>query len=125
MKMNVKIPLFEANALDTAKLNPICLHEFDTFYHALHAKIGRIISTQRRLYRVPFNDDSQSDHLYALLVLNGEKADSMIEVMCSASVRTIKWPDVSDIERGKRLCIEVVDWIDAVLLIEYLVKEHA
>lgn len=60
------------------------------------------------------------DKQYALIAFEGKKSASLIEVSCNLNLNKIHWPQLADIETGKRLCINVVDWIDAFLLIKHL-----
>jgi len=116
--------LFDTNPLGNAKINPAYLDSIGRFYQDLAKKLGSVTAKHCRLYRIPAHDHShRSYRQYALIVLKGDKSDCLIEIVCNDTVNTVVWPNESEIVVGKRLTIEVADWIDAYLLISDLMKE--
>lgn len=124
--MNVEAFIFTAEPLGDAKITLDSLKELELLNQFIMTKIGRVIKKHRRLYRVPMHEKSTMLYnQYALIAYQGEKSDCLIEIVCNNSVKIVKWPNFSDVTQGKRLTIEVVDWVDAYLLIEYLMTEIA
>ena len=116
--------IFSAEPLGDAKIYDNCLEALDELRQSLIKKIGRVIKKQLRLYRVPGHEKSTMLYSqYALIAFKGELSDCLIEIVCNDNVQFVKWPKSCDIELGKWLTIEVVDWIDAYLLIENLMKD--
>lgn len=116
--------IFSAEPLGDARIYDNCHHELMALNQALKQKLGRVIKKQLRLYRIPMHEKKAMNYnQYALIAYQGEQSDCLLEIVCNDSVQLVKWPKQSDIELGKRLTIEVVDWIDAYLLIERLMRE--
>jgi len=116
--------LFDTNPLGNAKINPAYLDSIGRFYQDLAKKLGIITIKHCRLYRIPAHEQSHCPYRqYALIALSGDKSDCLIEIVCNDTVNTVVWPNESEIVVGKRLTIEVADWIDAYLLISDLMKE--
>ncbi|OCG64112.1 hypothetical protein A9G48_04090 [Gilliamella sp. wkB18] len=118
--MNDKTFLFDATSLSKSKINVHYQDQFEQFCFALFKKLGFIASRRLRLCRVPTDESFGFPYKqYALIALQGEKSDCLIEVSCNTALKEVKWPQLAEIETGKRLCIEIVDWIDASLLINH------
>lgn len=116
--------IFSAEPLGDAKIYDNCHHELMALSQAIRGKLGRVIKKQLRLYRVPMHEKKAMNYKqYALIAYQGEQSDCLIEIVCNDNVQLVKWPKANDIEMGKRLTIEVVDWVDAFLLIEQLMRE--
>ncbi|WP_392562247.1 hypothetical protein RHO12_01805 [Orbus sturtevantii] len=116
--------LFDTNPLGNAKINPAYVDSINQFYQVLAKKLGIITRKQCRLYRIPTHEQAHLPYQqYALIALSGEQSDCLIEIVCNDTVNTVIWPKESEIVLGKRLTIEVADWIDAYLLITDLMKE--
>lgn len=121
--MNDNTFLFNATSLKKSNINLVHSKDFEEFSFELLGKIGDIISTKLRLCRIPVDDHTKFEILYkqyALIAFEGKKSACLIEVSCNPNLNKIHWPQLADIETGKRLCIDVVDWIDAFLLIKHL-----
>ncbi|MCO6550698.1 MULTISPECIES: hypothetical protein [unclassified Gilliamella] len=121
--MNDNNFLFNATSLKKSNINIEHSKGFEQFCSELLGKIGAIISTKLRLCRIPADDPTEFGILYqqyALIAFEGKKSACLIEVSCNPNLNKIHWPQLADIETGKRLCINVVDWIDAFLLIKNL-----
>ncbi|MWP61593.1 hypothetical protein [Gilliamella sp. Pas-s25] len=121
--MNDNNFLFNATSLKKSNINIDHSKDFEQFCSELLGKIGAIISTKLRLCRIPTDDHTEFGILYkqyALIAFEGKKSACLIEVSCNPNLNKIHWPQLADIETGKRLCINVVDWIDAFLLIKNL-----
>lgn len=121
--MNDNNFLFNATSLKKSNINIDHSKDFEQFCFELLGKLGAIISTKLRLCRIPEDDPTEFGILYqqyALIAFEGKKSACLIEVSCNPNLNKIHWPQLADIETGKRLCINVVDWIDAFLLIKNL-----
>jgi len=122
--------IFKAEALSQAEMNINSTKLIEEFVKSLLTRVGIIIDTCLRLYRVPMHESYYIPNAestlfykqYALIALYGEQTDYLIEIVCNEDLNSMKLPKAKDIELGKRLTIEVVDWIDACLLIDYLLK---
>lgn len=121
--MNDNNFLFNATSLKKSNINIDHSKGFEQFCFELLGKLGVIISTKLRLCRIPADDPTEFGILYkqyALIAFEGKKSACLIEVSCNPNLNKIHWPQLADIETGKRLCINVVDWIDVFLLIKNL-----
>lgn len=121
--------IFSAEPLGNAKIYNNCYYALEDLNQSIMNKLGQILKKQLRLYRVPIYKNQETSTMdynqYALIVYQGERSDCLLEIICNYKTQQVKWPKRSDIELGKRLTIEVVDWVDAYLLIDYLMRDMA
>lgn len=117
--MNNNTFLFNATSLKKSEINQYHNNDLKKFFFELSENIGQIMSAKLRLCRIPADETMYTQ--YALIALEGSKSSTLIEITCSPKLNKVNWPQFADMKTGKRLCIGVVDWIDAFLLIKHLI----
>ncbi|PXV96584.1 hypothetical protein [Gilliamella apicola] len=109
-----KVDSIHGPITDTSEEN-----DFNKFINNIRNKIGVYKEKRVRAYRIPNSHSILKNpfNCYVSFILRGDISDCHLEISCNSKIQNINWPSTNDFSSGKRVVIELFDWVDVYWLV--------
>lgn len=117
--------LFNLNSIQSHSVSDTYKVEVDALFFNIKERIGQYKDKRIWAYRIPNAEDTLSNpfNQYISIIIRGENADCHLELCCSDKISEIEWPLKSDFNIGRRINIQLFDWVDIYWFINRIFKE--